>query len=156
MTFFTAPPSSQPTTSVLVYGRKYGVWQAAWSRWATASSRAGDDGGGRLPGGDLPGEVGAGDAPRRGPAADLGDLLDDLAHPLRGAEFDALHQGDEDGVRGQQRRPVGEVAAQRLRGDGEHGEVRVARRPRPGRWWPRTSAGSSTPGQVVGVGAAWC
>ena len=38
MTFFTAPPSSQPTTSVLVYGRKYGVWQAAWSRWATASS----------------------------------------------------------------------------------------------------------------------
>lgn len=38
MTFLTAPPSSQPMTSVLVYGRKYGVWQAAWSRWATASS----------------------------------------------------------------------------------------------------------------------
>ncbi len=38
MTFLTAPPSSQPTTSVLVYGRKYGVWQAACRRWATASS----------------------------------------------------------------------------------------------------------------------
>ncbi len=38
MTFLTAPPSSQPTTSVLVYGRKYGVWQAAWSRRATSSS----------------------------------------------------------------------------------------------------------------------
>ncbi len=29
ITFFTAPPSSQPTTSVMVYGLKYGVWQAA-------------------------------------------------------------------------------------------------------------------------------
>ncbi len=38
ITFLTAPPSSQPTTSVLVYGRKYGVWQAVWSRLATTSS----------------------------------------------------------------------------------------------------------------------
>jgi len=38
ITFFTAPPSSQPITSGLVYGRKYGVWQACWSHLAVVSS----------------------------------------------------------------------------------------------------------------------
>ena len=38
MTFLTAPPSSQPTTSALVYGRKYGVVQASWSRTHASSS----------------------------------------------------------------------------------------------------------------------
>ena len=38
MTFFTAPPSSQPITSVFVYGRKYGVRQALCSRSAVARS----------------------------------------------------------------------------------------------------------------------
>ena len=38
MTFFTAPPSSQPTTSGFVYGRKYGVWQAACSASARSAS----------------------------------------------------------------------------------------------------------------------
>ena len=75
MTFFTAPPSSQPTTSVLVYGRKYGVWQAAWSRWATPSSVQATTAAAGLPGGDLPARLGPvthGDPV----AADLGDVLD--------------------------------------------------------------------------------
>ena len=38
MTFFTAPPSSQPTTSVLVYGRKYAVLQSFCTAAARASS----------------------------------------------------------------------------------------------------------------------
>ena len=38
MTFFTAPPSSQPTTSGLVYGRKYGAWQEPCSSLAASSS----------------------------------------------------------------------------------------------------------------------
>ena len=38
ITFLTAPPSSQPITSGLVYGRKYGVWQSCWSRLASVSS----------------------------------------------------------------------------------------------------------------------
>ncbi len=38
MTFFTAPPSSHPITSGLVYGRKYGAWQAACSIRAASSS----------------------------------------------------------------------------------------------------------------------
>ena len=36
MMFLTAPPSSQPVTSVLVYGRKYGVWHASCSASAVA------------------------------------------------------------------------------------------------------------------------
>src|SRR5439155_22387028 len=38
ITFFTAPPSSQPTTSPLVYGRRYGVVQACWTAAALAWS----------------------------------------------------------------------------------------------------------------------
>src|SRR5262245_13533319 len=38
MTFFTAPPSSQPITSSFVYGRKYGVAMASWTAVARASS----------------------------------------------------------------------------------------------------------------------
>ncbi len=38
MTFFVAPPSSQPTTSGLVYGRKNGLWQRACRDSATDSS----------------------------------------------------------------------------------------------------------------------
>ena len=38
MTFLVAPPISHPTTSVLVYGRKYGVENASWRRAARSSS----------------------------------------------------------------------------------------------------------------------
>src|SRR5450756_180138 len=37
MTFLTAPPSSVPTTSVFVYGRKYGAAQATATRSANDS-----------------------------------------------------------------------------------------------------------------------
>ena len=110
MTFLTAPPSSQPTTSVLVYGRKYGGVAGGLEPPGDRLVAAGDDGGGGLPVGDLAGQVGPvthGD-PLRGRR--LGDLLDDLAHPLGGAEFDALHQADQHRVAGEQRRPVGQVA----------------------------------------------
>ena len=36
--FLTAPPSSQPITSVFQYGRKYRVWQAAAAAAAPCSS----------------------------------------------------------------------------------------------------------------------
>jgi hypothetical protein len=39
MTFFTAPPSSQPTTSRLVYGRKYPVAAACCTSTARSMSR---------------------------------------------------------------------------------------------------------------------
>ena len=38
MTFFTEPPNSAPTTSVPVYGRKYGDRQARWTISALPSS----------------------------------------------------------------------------------------------------------------------
>src|SRR5699024_3010279 len=38
MTFLHAPPISQPTTSVLVYGRKYGAETACWTAIARCSS----------------------------------------------------------------------------------------------------------------------
>src|SRR4030095_3821753 len=38
ITFLTAPASSVPTTSVLVYGLKYGVWHSACTRAAPSSS----------------------------------------------------------------------------------------------------------------------
>ena len=38
ITFLTAPPSSHPMTSGLVYGRKYGVWHACCSALARVSS----------------------------------------------------------------------------------------------------------------------
>ncbi len=38
ITFLTDPPSSVPTTSGLVYGRKYGVRQACWTRRAVSAS----------------------------------------------------------------------------------------------------------------------
>ena len=83
---------------------------------------AGDDRRGRLAAGDLLGEVGPAD---HGDAvgAGAGDLGDHLAHPLEGAELDALHQRDEHRVVGQHRRPVLEVGAQRLRRHGEHDDV---------------------------------
>ena len=38
ITFFSAPPSSQPMTSRLVYTRKSPEWKTAWSWRATSSS----------------------------------------------------------------------------------------------------------------------
>src|SRR5207253_11112518 len=38
MTFLTEPPSSVPTTSGFVYGRKYGVRHACWTNRAVSSS----------------------------------------------------------------------------------------------------------------------
>ena len=61
MTFLTTPPSSTPTTSALVYGRKYGVRVHSCTCVATSPSDAGDHAGGGLPLDDLAGEVGAGE-----------------------------------------------------------------------------------------------
>ena len=97
MTFLTAPPSSQPTMSGFVYGRKYGVWQAACSGSArSASAQA------------ITVAAGCSSAISRarfGPestatrsGAGAGDLADHLAHPLGRAELDALHQRQQGGV----------------------------------------------------------
>ena len=61
MMFLTAPPSSHPITSEFVYGRKYGVWQAACKRLRALGARAGHHGGGELPPDDLARQVRPGD-----------------------------------------------------------------------------------------------
>ena len=151
MTFLTAPPSSHPTTSVLVYGRKYGVAQACWThdrpvagrrrrrRWPSAARC-----------GDLAGEVRAGDhgdAVRRR----AGDLGDHLAHPLRRAELDALHQADE-------RRVLGRGTAPSSRGSRAASATgwrsrRGPRRRSAAAWsWVAVQRGRQLEaGQVVGV-----
>ena len=99
MTFFTAPPSSQPITSSLVYGRKYGVAIACCTSVARSTSVQATT----VAAGCSAAISGA----RLGPVTtatrsgvDPGGLDDDLAHPLGGAELDALHQRDQGGVGG--------------------------------------------------------
>ena len=86
-----------------------------------------DDGGRRLPTGDLRGEVG----PRHDHDAVLLDvprLRDDLTHAHRRAELDPLHQGDDRHARGDRVAPLGQVVPQGLRGDGEHDDVGLLER----------------------------
>ena len=67
MTFFTAPHSSTPTTSSLVYGRKYARRARPRHQLRRRLVGRGDDGGGRLPVRDLEREVRARRRRRRGP-----------------------------------------------------------------------------------------
>ena len=127
MTFLTAPPSSQPTTSVFVYGRKYGGEQASCTHSARSSSVQAIT--------VAVGCLRAISRARFGPetttirsARRAGDLGDDLAHPLGGAELDALHQADEHGVGRQQLAPLDEVRAKRLRRDGERDQLGAGER----------------------------
>ena len=86
------------------------MWQAFCSCAGDRLVGAGHHGGAVLPGGDLAGQVGPGDD--RDPVrAGAGDLGDDLAHPVAGAELDALHEADQQRARRQQLAPVGQVVA---------------------------------------------
>ncbi len=108
-----------------------------------------DHGGGRLATRDLLGQVGSAD--HRDPlGARAGHLGDHLAHPLEGAELDALHQRHQHRPVRQDRRPVLEVRPQGLRRYGEHDDVG------PGRGLlgvvgGRDVLGQLDAGQVVGV-----
>ena len=79
----------------------------------------------------------------------VGDLADDLAHPLRGAQLDALHQADQDGVRR-------EVRAQPVRfsrsiWDGRASTTTSAPpSASAGRWSPAASAAARRPGGTPG------
>ena len=79
--------------------------------------------------------------------AGAGDLGDHLAHPLEGAELDALHQRDQHRVARDDVGPLGEVGAQRLRRHGEHDELGAVAAPAPGRGWRVIASGSSMPGR---------
>ena len=85
--------------------------------------RAGDDGGGRLARGDLLAQIRSGDGgePVLRQAEGLGD---DLVHPFAGGAFDALHQGDDDGVAGDQVAERFERDAGGLRGNGDDDDLR--------------------------------
>ena len=76
---------------------------------------AGDNRRGRLPEREFAGQIRTGQNDDSG-GIDLGDFRDDLAHPIAGAELDALHQADERGIAADRagRRPLREVAAQCL------------------------------------------
>ena len=82
-------------------------------------------------------------------SAGAGDLRDHLAHPLGGAELDALHQADQRGV-ARQAAPSrsGSRAATATGSRTRRGRRRPARR--PGRGW-RRRRGQVDVGQVVGV-----
>ena len=150
ITFFTAPPSSQPITSSLVYGRKYGVVMACctWLRPVHVGAR--HHGRGRLLGGDLAGQVGPGDHddPVR---VDPGGLDDHLAHPLGGAQLDALHQARPAWRPARTRRPSrpGCRAASATAPRARPGRRRRSPRRRPR--WRVTRSGSFTAGSVAGV-----
>ena len=111
--------------------------------------RAGDHAGRRLAQGDLAGQVGpADDGDPLGTGA--GDLGDHLAHPLGGAELDALHQGHEDGVARHHVGPLAEVLAQLLRRHRQHHELRArGRLGRVGRGPDRSA--ELDPREVLGV-----
>ena len=145
MTFFTAPPSSVPDDVGVGVGAEVRRRRRPPRRSSAiaSSAQATTLAAGCLHG-DLAGEVRPGhddDALRLDPA----DLGDDLAHPLGGAELDALHQRHDRRRGGSAEPHAVEVGAQRLR---------RARRARRCRRPSAASAGSVVARIVLGQRAA--
>ena len=131
ITFLTAPPSSQPITSGLVYGPEVRrSWQACCSCSARRLVGAGDHGGGVLA---LRRSPGPGSGPeitaiRSGPAP-VTSAITSLIRMWVPSSMPFIRLTSTR-VRRQQRGPAAQVLAQRLGGDGQHDQVGAVQRRR--------------------------
>ena len=123
MTFFTAPPISQPTTSALVYTRNVGPVSRCCT--AAAASRVGEGHRRcrRVAGDHLAGQVRSGEHADRA-RTDCGEHVgEDLGHPQPGAGLDPLGHADHDCVRSDRVARLGHDRAQVLRRYCHHDDV---------------------------------
>ena len=94
-----------------------------WTSRAAARILRGDDEGGRVACGDLPGEARAGEDGDLGEAVGPEDLLHDLAHPHERSLLDPLGQADHDLLLSQSGCDPGIDRAAELGGDGDEEDV---------------------------------
>ena len=134
MTFLNTPPSSQPTTSSLVYTRNSVGAEQLLQRLGHGRVVHGEHRRGGGTGHDLLGQVRSGEHAGRVAGQ---HLVDDLGHAQAGAELEALGEAHDRHPRPDVgRRPRASVCAERLRRHAHHHHVGRCRAPRRARWSP--------------------
>ena len=125
MTFLSAPATSQPTTSGLVYTRNRRVQKTCCRRRRDGLVAHGQHGGGGVTGEDLLGQVRAG---QHAVGVTGHDLLDDLGHAQASALLESLGQADHRNPGTDVGRGGGQRVAEPVRRDAHHQQVGAGHR----------------------------